>query len=109
MVRPWTTSWQRSTETWVDYPNSLHIATKTFNNIIDEIPMLQEYAQKASRLNELPWMEIARKIADGVNRTDERLDSAEGVMSVKEIRDYVNDWRTASPTVNKLIGWSFFG
>ena len=71
--------------------------------------MLQEYAQKASRVNELPWMEIARKIADGVNRTDERLDSAGVLMSIEELGAYVKNWRTDSPTVDKLIGWSLFG
>ena len=34
----------------VNSANSLHFAMKTFNNIINEVPMLQEYAQKANKM-----------------------------------------------------------
>ena len=57
----------------------------------------------------MPWMEIARKIADGVNRTDERLDSAGVLMCIEELGAYIKNLRTDSPTVDKLIGWSLFG
>ena len=64
MVPAWKTQWQKSPKSWDDYPDSLHKVMKTFNNIINEVPMLQQHAQKASKLNELPWMDIARTIAD---------------------------------------------
>ena len=82
---------------------------KTFDSIIAEVPMLKRYAQTANQLKELPWMEIAKKIADGIRRKDERLDSAEQLMYVDELRDYINRWRIESKTVDKVIGWELFG
>ena len=71
--------------------------------------MLEGYAQTANQLKELPWIEIAKKIADGIRRKDERLDSAEQLMYIDELRDYINRWRIESKTVDKLIGWVLFG
>ena len=81
---------------------------KTFDSIITEVPMLEGYAQTANQLKELPWMEIAKKIADGIGRQDERLDSAERLMSVEQLRDYVKRWRLNSKTVDNLIRWKLF-
>ena len=86
--RAWRTSWNRSPVTWVDFPDSLVIAMKNFKNIKDEVPMLQKYAQEKSKLKDMPWMDIARKIADGINRKDERLDSGDNMMSIEELRKH---------------------
>ena len=107
-VAAWETSWTRSPDTWVDYPNSLQQAFNTFKNIEDEVPRLRDYAQQFGRLNEMPWRAIAREIADGVNRQDERLESANAMMGVGQIRDYVDMWRTECSTVEKLITWQLF-
>ena len=56
----------------------------------------------------MPWMDIARKIADGINRKDERLDSGDNMMSIEELRAYIEDWRTDCQTVDNLIPWSLF-
>jgi len=81
---------------------------RNFKNIKDEGPMLQKYAQEICKLNEMPWMDIARKIADGINRKDERLDSGDNMMSIEELRVYIEDWRTDCQTVDNLIRWSLF-
>ena len=96
MVPAWSTSWKRPPATWVDFPNSLVDVMKTFENIKDKVSMLR-------------WIEIAREIVDGVNRTDERLDSANMLMSVAELRHYVKKWRTGFPTVDDLIRWTLSG
>ena len=57
MVAAWKTNWQKTLKNWVDYPNSLHKVMKTFNNIINQVPMLQEYARTASQLKDSPWIE----------------------------------------------------
>ena len=108
MVRPWKTTWSKSPKCWVDYPDSVPDVMKTFDSIIVEVPLLQGYAQTANQLKELPWMEIAKKIADGIGRQDERLDSAARLMSVDQLRDYVKRWRLNSKTVDNLIRWKLF-
>ena len=45
----WETQWQKSPKDWVDYANSLHKVMKTFHDIINEVPKLQEYAKKYSK------------------------------------------------------------
>ena len=69
---------------------------KTFENIKDKVPML-------------PWIEIAREIVDGVNRTDEPLDSAHNMMSIEDLHHYIKQWRTDCQSVNKVIQWELFG
>ena len=104
----WETSWTRSPKTWVDYDNSLRSAFETFKIIEDEVPRLREYAQEKSKLKEMPWIEIAREIADGVDRQDARLESAANIMSIVQLRQYVEDWRKECGSVDKLIKWSLF-
>ena len=91
MVAAWETSWMRSPDTWVDYANSLGQAFDTFKNIEEEVPKLRNYAQQFGRLNDMPWMGIAREIADGVNRQDERLESANNMMEVGQLCEYVGN------------------
>ena len=107
-VAAWETSWTKSSYDWVDYPNSLQHAFNTFKNIEGEVPRLRDYAQQFGRLNEMPWREIARDIADGVNRQDERLESANDMMGVGQLREYVDRWRTECMIVDKLIKWQLF-
>ena len=104
-VAAWETSWTRTPDTWLDYENSLRQAFDTFKNIEHEVPKLRDYAQQVSKLRDMPWMTIAREIADGVNRQDARLESADDMMS---IRKYVEDWRKKCVTVGKLIKWHLF-
>ena len=68
---------------------------KTFENIKDKVPML-------------PWIEIAREIVDGVNKTDEPLDSAHNMMSIEDLHHYIKQWRTDCQTVDNLIRWNLF-
>ena len=107
-VAAWETRWERTPDTWVDWGDSLHQALRTFKIIEDEVPRLQEYAQKVSKLNQIPWMEIAREIADGVDRQDARLESAHDMMSIGQLREYVEEWRKKCESVDKLIKWSLF-
>ena len=107
-VAAWETRWERTPDTWVDWGDSLHQALRTFKIIEDEVPRLREYAQKVSKLNQIPWMEIAREIADGVNRQDARLESAHDMMSIGQLREYVEEWRKKCESVDKLITWSLF-
>ena len=108
MVADWETSWTRSPTTWVDYANSLGQAFDTFKNIEEEVPKLRNYAQQFGRLKDMPWMAIAREIADGVNRRDEHLESANDMMGVGQLREYIDRWRTMCTTVDKLISWQLF-
>ena len=89
MVPAWETQWQKSPKDWVDYANSLHKAMKTFHDIINEVPKLQEYAKNSSKLNEMPWKDIVREIADGVKRKDARLGSADNMMPIADLHHYV--------------------
>ena len=107
-VAAWKTSWIRSLDAWVDYASSLRQAFNTFKNIEHEVPRLRDYAQQFGRLNEMPWMAIAREIADGVNRRDEHLESANDMMGVEQLREYVDRWRTECKTVDRLISWELF-
>ena len=107
-VAAWETRWERTPDTWVDWGDSLHQALRTFKIIEDEVPRLREYAQKVSKLNQIPWMEIAREIADGVNRQDARLESAHDMMSIGQLREYVEEWRKKCESVDKLIKWNLF-
>ena len=107
-VAAWETSWTKSPDTWVDLPDSLRQAFETFKIIEDEVPRLREYAQEKSKLKEMPWMEIASEIADGVDRQDARLESAANIMSIVQLRQYVEDWRKKCGSVDKLIKWSLF-
>ena len=107
-IAAWQTSWKRKPDTWVDYANSLQQAFNTFKNIEHEVPRLQDYAQQYNRLNELPWMTIAREIADGVDRQNERLESATAMMGVGQLCDYVRRWRKECASVEKLINWELF-
>ena len=75
---------------------------------IRDRPRLREYAQKVSKLNQIPWMEIAREIADGVDRQDARLESAQDMMSIGRLREYVKEWREQCESVDKLITWNLF-
>ena len=108
MVAAWETSWTRSPDTWVDYANSVGQAFNTFKNIDHEVPRLRDYAQQFGRLNEMPWMAIAREIADGVNRQDERLESANAMMGIEQLHKYVESWRAECMTVDKLINRQLF-
>ena len=108
MVAAWETSWTRSPTTWVDYANSLGQAFNTFKNIEEEVPKLRNYAQQFGRLKDMPWMAIAREIADGVNRQDEHLESANDMMGVEQLHAYVVRWRRQCETVDKLISWELF-
>ena len=110
MVAAWETSWTRSPKTWVDYPDSLRNAFETFKIIEDEVPRLREYAQQveSKKLRDMPWMAIAREIADGVNRQDARLESADDMMSIGQLRKYVEDWRKKCVSVDNLIKWQLF-
>ena len=107
-VAAWKTSWEKTPDTWVDDANSLQQAFDTFEIIKDEVPRLQKFAQECSRLNQMPWRAIARDIADGVHRQDERLESANDMMEVGQLREYVRKWRTDCETVDKLIKWKLF-
>ena len=108
MVAAWETTWTSSPDTWVDYANSLGQAFDTFKNIEEEVPRLRNYAQQFGRLKDMPWMGIAREIADGVNRQDERLESANCMMGVGQLCDYVRRWRKECASVEKLINWELF-
>ena len=107
-VAAWETSWTRSPDTWVDSPDSLRHAFDIFKIIEDEVPRLREYAQEKSKLKEMPWMEIASEIADGVDRQDARLESASHIMSVGQLREYVDEWMEKCESVHKLITWRLF-
>ena len=109
-VAAWETSWTRTPARWVDYPNSLGQAFDTFKKIEHEVPRLREYAQQveSKKLRDMPWMAIAREIADGVNRQDARLESAEDMMSIEQLRNYVEDWRKKCVSVDNLIKWQLF-
>ena len=72
------------------------------------MPRLRDYAQQFGRLKDMPWMAIAREIADGVNRQDEHLESANDMMGVGQLREYIDRWRTMCTTVDKLISWQLF-
>ena len=61
------------------------------------------------KLKDMPWIEIARKIADGVKRKDARFVSAENMMSIEELHNYVKQWRKDCQTVDRLIQWKLFG
>ena len=89
-------------------PGSLPEAAEPFEIIKDKVPKLREYAKKFDKLNEMPWMEIAREIADGVNRQNAHLESAKDIMSTAQLRKYVVDWRTRCDHVNNLINWTLF-
>jgi hypothetical protein len=108
MVPAWKTSWSRNPKEWVCWPNSLQQAFKTFKEIEREVPKLQEYANQYNRLNEMPWREIARELADGVRRRDTRLESARDIMSIAELGKYVKEWRKNCKSVDKLIRWKLF-
>ena len=56
----------------------------------------------------MPWITIAREIADGVNRQDARLESADDMMSIERLRKYVEDWRKKCVSVDNLIKWQLF-
>ena len=109
MVPAWKTQWQKSPKSWVDFPNSLVDVMKTFKNIKEKVPMLQKYAKEVSKLKDMPWLKIAREIANGVNRKDERFSSADNMMPIEKLRPYVEIWRTECQTVNTLIQWKLFG
>ena len=72
------------------------------------MPRPRDYAQQFNRLNEMPWMTIACKITDGVNRQDERLESANTMMRVGQLHDFVRRWRAECASVDKLIQWQLF-
>ena len=107
-VPAWETSWTKEPREWFDYANSLAIAFNTFKDIQTEVPKLGRYEEQCCRLNEMPWREIAREIADGVNRQDKRLESANDMMGVEQLDAYVVRWRTECDTVDKLISWELF-
>jgi len=109
-VAAWETSWTRTPARWVDYPNSLGQAFDTFKKIEHEVPRLREYAQQveSKKVRDMPWMAIAREIADGVNRQDARLESADDMMSIGELRKYVEDCRKKCVSVDKLINLRLF-
>ena len=107
-VEAWDTSWTRKPAEWVDYPNSLHTAFATFKKIEHEVPKLQEYDKRFGKLNEVPWMDIACEIANGVNGTNAHLESANDIMSIEDLREYVEEWRRECQTVDDLISWEFF-
>ena len=109
-VAAWETSWTRTPARWVDYPNSLGQAFDTFKKIEHEVPRLQEYAQQveSKKLRDMPWMAIAREIADGVNRQDARLESASDIMSTGQLRKFVEEWMEECESVQKLITWRLF-
>ena len=56
----------------------------------------------------MPWKMIAHEIADGINRQDARLESAEDMMSSEQLGKQVEKWRKEDATVSKLITWSLF-
>ena len=107
-VEPWRTSWTREPAHWVDSPDSLRKAFATFKDIEDEVPRLREYANHFGKLKEMPWMDIACEIANGVNRTNAHLESANDIMSIEDLREYVEEWRRECQTVDDLISWEFF-
>ena len=107
-VPEWTTTWTKSPATWVDRENSLRDAFKTFKIIESEVPRLGRYAREVTKLNQMPWMNIAREIADDLNRQDARLESARNVMTIDQLRTCIDDWRNIYRTVDELIEWELF-
>ena len=107
-VEPWTPSWTRTPDDWIDSPGSLRKAFATFQNIEHKVPKLRKYAKRFGQLNEIPWKDIACEIANGVNRKDARLESANDIMSIEDLREYVEEWRRECQTVDDLISWEFF-
>ena len=107
-VPAWETTWTQEPRGWVDYANSLAIAFNTFKDIQTEVPKLGRYEEQCCRLKEMPWREIAREIADGVNRQDERLESANAMMGIEQLHKYVESWRAECMTVDKLINRQLF-
>ena len=71
--------------------------------------MLQQYAKEVSKLKDMPWLKIAREIANGVKRKEERFSSADNMMPIEKLRPYVEIWRTECQTVNTLMQWKLFG
>ena len=106
-AEPWSTKWIQCQEKWVEHENALDEVMVHFKDMLADVPMLEEYAKVKTQLKQLPWVVFAQTIADGIDRADERLDSA-ATMSIEELGKYVEDWRTACGTVDKLIGWSLF-
>ena len=105
LVPAWKTSWSRQPNDWWDHADSLREAFETFRIIESEVPKLQEYARRHSQLKSMPWMEIAREIADGVRRQDAQLESAADIKSIEDLREYVNKWRKQCRSVDELIKW----
>ena len=105
MVTPWHTNWANTPKCWVDYPDSLREAFDTFRDIQSEVPKLKNNARQYRKLKDMPWMEIAREIADGVRRQDAQLESAADIKSIEDLREYVNKWRKQCRTVDELIKW----
>ena len=87
--------------------DSLPEAFATFGIIEDKVPRLREYAKEWNKLKEIPWIDIAREIADNIQRRNARLESA-GLMSVEQLRRHVQEWRNECETVDKLIRWKLF-
>ena len=91
---------------WVsnmDYPDSLREAFETFRKIQSEVPKLEADACRYRKFNEMPWMDVVPEIADGVRRQDTRLESAADIMSIADLRKYVQEWRKDCESVDKLI------
>ena len=86
----------------------LQHAFSSHSDIQGEVPRLREHARQFSKLKEMPWKTIAQSIADGVNRQDTCLESADDMMSIEHLREQVQEWRKECPTVDKLIAWSLF-
>ena len=87
--------------------DSLPEVFATFGIIEDKVPRLQAYAKQWNKLKEIPWIDIAREIADNIQRRNARLESAD-LMSIDQLRKHVQEWRNECETVDKLIRWKLF-
>ncbi len=94
----WTTEWAKTPADWPT--DSLGPSLR----LLPEMLCLQSFGDQASQLKELPWMGIAREIAEGASTTSSTFASGCS-LTVPELRRHLASWRASSYLVDAVIGW----
>ena len=98
---PWNTAWARTPSDWHDEPDSLAPSLR----LLPEMQRLQLFGRQASQLKQLPWLDMAREIAEGACSAASSTFLSRCSLTVPELSQHIENWRANNDLVDAVIGW----
>ena len=110
LVPAWVNPWKGRTSTWSKQETSDALADildvgKMFK---EELCYLAQLSQHKTQLWELPWEDMADKIANCIGRRGASLETADALMDLDHLCVYIKAWMQQFDIVRKIINWNLF-